>query len=68
MTGYGHGGNDAAILHNKPRAKRKKQGHSHRWCETCRLYIEWIRWAKTEPSGLTIFLWTEYRKHRQAMP
>ena len=46
-----------------PRAK-PKVGHSHRWCETCRLYTEWLRWAREQPFGLYSFLWAEFRKHR----
>jgi hypothetical protein len=44
---------------------RKKVGHSLRWCETCRLFVEWLRWAETEPHGLTVFLWDRFRAHRR---
>jgi hypothetical protein len=48
--------------------RKAKVGHSHRWCETCRLYIEWLRWSQREPFGLYTFLWNEYGKHRRSEP
>ena len=43
--------------------RKAKIGHSLRWCETCRLYAEWLREVRDQ-SGFYTFLWGEFRKHR----
>ena len=43
----------------------RRRHHSWRWCETCRLFTEWLRFAKGEHEGLSRFLWDRFAAHRR---